>query len=177
MSEAKAGKACCCAGEDTSGLLPLHWKTILVPTDLSEPSKRAVKTAAALAQTSGAKLILLHVAPMSNCCSFDMPPEADEMINLARKSLDEIAGTMSSDLAVEKIIRFGTKEPVDEIIGVADKLSADLIVLATHGYCGLKRVLLGSTAERVVRHASCPVLVVRSAGDGLVPACSQAKEQ
>jgi nucleotide-binding universal stress UspA family protein len=54
-----------------------------------------------------------------------------------------------------------TGKPYNEIVLAAKKLGADLIVIATHGYSGLKRALLGSTAERVVRYAPCPVLVVR----------------
>jgi nucleotide-binding universal stress UspA family protein len=57
-------------------------------------------------------------------------------------------------------VRNGTA--FDEIVRAAGSLRADLIIIATHGYTGLKHVLMGSTAERVVRHAPCPVLVVRS---------------
>jgi universal stress protein A len=57
------------------------------------------------------------------------------------------------------LVRHGV--PFNEISGTASTLKADLIVIATHGYTGLKHVFLGSTAERVVRHAPCPVLVVR----------------
>lgn len=175
-SETKQGKNCPSARKNGNGPLPLPWKNILVPTDLSEPSKRALKTAAALAQKCGAKLILLHVAQMPICCSFDAPPEAGEMMDLARKSLDDIARTIPADVAVETIVRFGTREPVEQIVEEANKVSADLIVIATHGYSGIKRVLLGGTAERVIRHAPCPVLVVRFAGDSSQPTPQRANE-
>lgn len=83
----------------------------------------------------------------------------------ARKSLVEIAREMPAGVLVETKVRFGTRDPVQEILDEADHLSADLIVVATHGYTGLKRALLGSTAERVVRHAPCPVLVTRRPGE------------
>jgi universal stress protein A len=174
--EAKTGKEGRFAGKAVTEPLPLHWKSILAPTDLSEPSKRAVKSAAALAQKCGAKIILLNVVQMPNCCSSDAPPNVEEMMNIARKSLDEIAQTIPPDVAVEKIVRFGTREPVKQIVEEADKVSADLIVIATHGYSGLKRVLLGGTAERVVRHAPCPVLVVRAPGKSSQPAESPTRE-
>lgn len=149
-----------------NGPLPLPWKVVLAPTDLSEPSKRAIETAAALAQKCGAKLILFHVVQCPNCSSFDAPPDAEKMMDQAGQSLADIAQTIPPDVVVEKIVRFGSREPVEEIVEKADDTSADLIVIATHGYSGLKRALLGSTAERVLRHAHCPVLVVRRSSDG-----------
>lgn len=168
--EAKACKGCCSAEKAVPKPLPLHWKNILAPTDLSEPSKRALKTAAALAQNCGAKMILLNVVQMPNCCSSDAPPNAEEMMDIARKSLDEIARTVFPDVSVEKIVRFGTGEPVVQVIEEANRMSVDLIIVATHGYSGLKQVLLGGTAERVVRHAPCPVLVVGPACKSSQPA-------
>jgi universal stress protein A len=65
----------------------------------------------------------------------------------------------SSGVKVSIAVREGT--PFEEICRVSKTIRADLVVLTTHGYMGLKHVWLGSTAERVVRHAHCPVLVVR----------------
>lgn len=175
-AEAKVCKGCCSAEKGVPKPLSLHWKNILAPTDLSEPSKFALKTAAALAQTCGAKMILLNVVQMPNCCSSDSPPNVEEMMAIARKSLDEIARTIPSDVPIKKIVRFGTRDPVDQIIDEANNESADLIVVATHGYSGLKQVLLGGTAERVVRHAPCPVLVVGPACKSSQPAESPTRE-
>jgi universal stress protein A len=165
VPEAKERKDYRLAEKTVNGPLPLAWNRILAPTDLSKPSKCALKTAAALAQKCGAKLILFYVVQCPTCASFDAPPDTGKMMAQACESLDDIARTIPPDVAVEKIVRFGTREPVEEIITEADDASADLIVIATHGYSGLKRVLLGSTAERVVRHAPCPVLVVRRLGN------------
>jgi universal stress protein A len=147
--------------DSANGPPPLAWKNILAPTDLSEPSKSAIKTAVALARMCGAKLTLLHVVQMPVCCSFDAPPDMNEITDQARESLNDLARTFPPDVSVEKIVRLGSCEPAAEIVEKANDISADLIVIATHGYSGLKRVLLGSTAERVVRHAQCPVLIVR----------------
>ena len=73
---------------------PLAWNRILAPTDLSKPSKCALKTAAALAQKCGAKLILFHVVQCPTCTSFDAPPDAGKMMEQARESLDDIARTI-----------------------------------------------------------------------------------
>jgi len=162
-TQAKGRKDSRPAGKAVDGTLPLRWENILAPTDLSQPSRRAVETAAALAQKCRAKLILFHVVPCPTCASFDAPPDAGKLMDEARRSLDDIARTIPPDVTVEKIVRFGAREPVHQIVEEANNVSADLIVLATHGYSGLKRALLGSTAERVVRHAPCPVLVVRPA--------------
>jgi nucleotide-binding universal stress UspA family protein len=169
-------KRCSGIKEAIGGQPILHWKTILVPTDLSEPSKQAIQTAVALARLCGAKIVLLHVAPLPACCSSDAPPNADAMLNFAGKSLDEIGQLFPPDIAWRKLIRLGTREPVREILGEALNISADLIVIGTHGYNGIKRFLLGGTAERVVRHAHCPVLVARLTENVPDQACPQAAE-
>ncbi len=140
-------------------------RRILVPTDLSEHSMPALKYALSLAERFHAKIFLLNVAPMPRCCSMDAPPEADELMSLARVELDKIARTIPPEVEWEEIIRFGTGEMVPQIVQEALNISADLIVIATHGYCGLKRMLRGSLAEAVVRHAPCPVLTVHPAGE------------
>lgn len=141
----------------------LHWKNILVPTDISEPSKKAIEIAVALAQEHKADIILLHIVPLPDCCSFGTPPDTDEMLAFARECLDEIARTFPSGLNCKKIVRLGTRETAQQIIEEACNIPADLIVVGTHGCGGLKRALLGGTAERVIRHSPCPVLVARSA--------------
>jgi universal stress protein A len=79
----------------------------------------------------------------------------------AEADLLRLAGSLrkTTGLKVSVLVRDGT--PFEAICRASETLGADLIVLTTHGYTGLKHVWLGSTAERVVRHASCPVLVVR----------------
>jgi universal stress protein A len=151
---------------------PLRMKNILVPTDFSEPSEKAVRYAQCLAQQFHAHLVLLHVMDQPNYAWG--PPEypslyltaeyIDREYQRVRREVEDNLAQLHSDLAsrelkTESVILTGT--PYDQIIGLAKRREIDLIVIATHGYTGLKHVLLGSTAERVVRHAPCPVFVVR----------------
>ena len=85
-----------------------------------------------------------------------------EIASLAQTKLEALAAQEArSDGEVTSLVRAG--KPFHEIALAASESGAQLIVIATHGYTGLKHVYLGSTAERVVRHAPCPVLVVREA--------------
>lgn len=140
---------------------PLLWKTILAPTDFSKPSRNAVATAARLAEQGGANIILLHMIHLPASGAIEAGMNMDEVVRLARESLADIAGEIPSARVREKLVRLGPQGTVPGIIDAAREFSADLIVIATHGHSRLERVLLGSTAEKVVRHAPCPVLVVR----------------
>lgn len=146
------------------GVLPIRLKRIVVPMDLSEFSVQALPYAAAFAQRFGAEIILLYVMELQ----FPPPevgpvrPEAvdqdEEGVaeNYLKRLRQEV---LDEDLRVQTTVRNGV--PFQEITRAATSLGADMIILTTHGYTGLKHVALGSTAERVVRHADCPVLVVR----------------
>lgn len=142
---------------------------ILVATDFSEPSEQAADAAATLAAQLGAKVTLLH--------SFDpdtlVPPGAiprpeqyrqkitKEMSDAVTERLKEIR---ESRLASVKDVDFAVvthRSPAHAIVEHAEKLGADLIIVATHGRTGLGHLLIGSVAEKVVRHAHCPVLAVR----------------
>jgi nucleotide-binding universal stress UspA family protein len=140
---------------------PLPWKTILAPTDFSEPSKQAVKTGAYLAEQCGARITLLHVVQLPVSCPIEAALDVDEVMSSGRESLEAMAGEIAPGLIQNKLIRLGPQGVIQAIIDAARELSVDLIVIATHGHRQLERVLLGSTSEKVVRHAPCPVLVVR----------------
>ncbi len=140
-------------------------KKILVPIDFSNLSQDALPYAALLAKKFGAEVILLHVVqlfPMDRLLGGELisqtivPAIQQAEIDLARMAADLSAATGGK---VSGVAREGT--PHEAICQTAKSLKADLVVLTTHGYSGLKHVWLGSTAERVVRHASCPVLAVR----------------
>lgn len=143
----------------------LRLQSILVPTDFSAPSTKALRYAVALAAQFGAKLTLLNVVePIGATPDFAYNPlvlENEKVMAAAKEQLKRLIEQQGIDAAlVEKtLVRYGV--PFNEISGAAARLKVDLIVIATHGYTGLKHVFLGSTAERVVRHAPCPVLVVR----------------
>jgi universal stress protein A len=145
--------------EQGVGALPVFkLKKILVPVDFSACSKKALQYAIPFAKQFDSELVLLHVlqpaAPM-----LEMPPVDMESVEDATKELKELQGTIHDAVQSSTVLRLGT--PHMEIIAAAKELHGDLIILSTHGRSGLERVLLGSTAEKIVRHASCPVLVVR----------------
>ena len=140
-------------------------QSILVPLDFSEPAKAAWQYAVRLAEQFGAKLILLHVVEPVGTPDFAYYPlmmENDKVLAKAKAELNQVVAQAELDpkLIGKTLVRNGAA--FHEITQAAEALKADLIVIATHGYKGLKHVLLGSTTERVVRHASCPVLVVRN---------------
>src|ERR1043165_8168328 len=144
-------------------------REILVPIDFSEPSKKALKYAVALATQFGDQLSLLHVIEPT-AQGFPYPALALEN--------DQVKATMKRRL--EGLGKYETTNPrliqkaavthgraFQEVVRAARGLQVDLIIMATHGYTGIKHVLLGSTTERVVRYAPCPVLVVREQEESL----------
>lgn len=140
-------------------MLPI--RTILHPTDFSERARNALAVACAMARDYGARLIVAHVAP-TPVMGFGqgvIPVEGGEPPEVRRAHLDEYAGVHDS-LVVEKHLLEG--DPASEILRLADDVNCDLIIMGTHGWTGLGRLLLGSVAESVMRRASCPVLTVRT---------------
>ncbi len=149
------------ATEQAADALPIFdLKKILVPVDFSDCSNKALVYATALAKQFGAELTLMNVVQ-----SFPPPPEMisletnAEAIEYGRKELEVLRLTIGDAAPCEVLLRTGV--PHAEITLAAKELGSDLIILSTHGHTGVSRVILGSTAERVVRHAPCPVLVVR----------------
>lgn len=151
-----------------SAALPTRgFERILVPTDFSAGSERAWAIARQLAERLGAELILFHVvveAPLFSEGPFTME-HARSVFSKAREwantTLGEwTAAATASGLRARSIV--GTGAPTKEIIATAGLEHADLIVMGTQGRGGLDRALLGSVAERVIRLAPCPVLVVRA---------------
>jgi len=138
---------------------PPNLQTILATTDFSDESRAGVRYAVALAEKLNAGVALLHVVePRSLMDQFEAP-KPSEMVALARAQLVKLAKSdVGRDVTVTSSVRTG--KPFHEITTAAREGAADLIVIATHGHTGVKHALLGSTAERVVRHASCPVLTV-----------------
>ena len=142
-------------------------QTILMPTDFSECAEHAFTWALQMAADWRARLVLFHVAapisPLAFPDSVYLPElrrlEAD-MLADAEKRMSEFAGKKGSSAVVVET-RVGVGEPVSEICQAAEREQTDLIIMGSHGRTGLSHVLLGSVAERVIRHTSYPVLVVR----------------
>lgn len=140
-------------------------KTILAPTDFSMSARTALRWAAELAQQHGASLVVSHVYPVPGYVLPDgfvtAGPEAlVDAEQRVRAALQTWADDARSLGAPEVSIATAIGQPAAEILAHADAIGADLIVVASHGLHGLALVLLGSTAERLVRHARVPVLVV-----------------
>lgn len=149
-------------------LVPLRFKIrkILVPIDFSEPSQQALHYARPFAEQFGASLTLLHVMePVSYPADFGylpaMPQEAEtQRLNELEDRLREMAAKLGTTVPLNCTVRIG--RVWKEVVDMAKAQNTDLIIVATHGYTGLKHALLGSVAEKVLRHAPCPALVVRT---------------
>ena len=146
----------------------LQLQKILLPTDFSGCANYALPYAAAIARATGATIICLHVVepivPAVGYSGLAEPmPIADiseQLEDSAERELPQLAECDElSGLEVEEVIVHG--DPAAEIVRVASEREVDLIVVSSHGRTGLGRIIFGSTAEAVVRHAICPVLVVK----------------
>lgn len=140
-------------------------KKILVPVDFSKCSLKALTYALAFAKQFKAEITLLYVVqpyyvPGDYAGGLDYAALEKEIEDSSEQRLNELAKKVIGKKAAYHVL-LEVGRPVDEITRTADELNTDLIIIATHGHTGLKHVVLGSTAENVVRHAPCPVLTVR----------------
>jgi universal stress protein A len=152
---------------DTIELVPqiLHLRKILVPTDFSETSKKAVQYALRFAEQFGYEIALLYVVEAATPLigapiGIEQFTDKDEF-SMAEKDLAVLAVESRTTGAhwVSSFVRVG--HAPNEITKVAKDLDVDLIIIATNGYMSWRHFCIGSTAERLVRTAPCPVLVVR----------------
>ena len=147
---------------------------ILVPSDFSEDSTRALEYAEDFARMFGAEIVVLHVDQILAPIAIGPAPGAgydpsamaavgkiaEEQRALAQRELDRIVKKLQDEgLRARGLLRSGA--PFVEIVTAAQKENAGLIVMGTHGRSALAHILMGSVAERVVRKAPCPVLTVR----------------
>lgn len=139
------------------------YKKILIATDGSEYTKKAVDYGVDLAVSTGAKLYAIYIVDTAAFASIPMDAAWESMYQLLREEGDEATQYVadkaaSENLEVERLTIEG--HPAEEITGFAEKNSIDLIIMGTLGKSGLDRFLLGSVAEKVVRTSRIPVLVV-----------------
>jgi universal stress protein A len=141
-------------------------KTILCPTDFSEPSYEGLKYAIELAILFSADLCLTSIVPAVPPLPIDPTfvspiPEYERELraDTERKLREMIEQRVPKNLKVRTVI--GNGDAGREIVRIADDERADLVVMATTGMTGLRHILFGSVAEKVVRLAACPVLTVR----------------
>jgi nucleotide-binding universal stress UspA family protein len=138
-------------------MLPIH--TILYPTDLSELATPAFQFACALARDQEARVVVLYVVP---------PPICHGEV-VARRQPDgfyeglwqELRDIRASGASPNVEYRLAEGDAVTEIVHTAEEIKADLIVMGTHGRTGLRHLLMGSVAERILRQAPCPVVTVK----------------
>ena len=141
-------------------------RTILVPTDGSDYSGYAADYAGRLAQALEARIVLVSVVSVTTGIydAYSEIPAAVQVEEVLReqvhRALDkEAARLRERGLEVRSLLRVG--DVLREILDAVEEESADLVVIGTHGRKGLSRFLLGSTTEKLVRTAPCPVLTVR----------------
>lgn len=146
----------------TSPQLALQISEVLVPVDFSEQSALSLKTSTALAERFGASITLLHVIRPGQAESdlAELGVRRTEALQAAEKRLAMLAQRRGAG-APFRAPEARRGDPSQEIVQTACDLHADLLVIATHGFTGLKHAFLGSTAEQILHHASCPVLVLR----------------
>ena len=151
------------AGWTEPGTVVFAPKRIVATTDFSAASKKAFPYAAALARKFEATLTLLYVLPShlpAEIGQIGMVLEEKRLLEQARIELPRFrAAEIDPHMLVETLVLNGGV--AHEICRAAETTGADLIVISTHGHTGLKHFLLGSVTENVLRHAPCPVLVVR----------------
>lgn len=139
-------------------MLPIH--TILHPTDFSEFAEGAFQLACSLARDLGARIIVLYVDPPPVCHGELVARRQPNGYHQELwQKLHQIQAP-DSNVFVEHRLEEGEAGP--EILRLATAENCGLIVMGTHGRTGLRRLLMGSVAEQVVRHAPCPVLTVKS---------------
>ena len=143
------------------------FKSILVVTDFSDLGNSAVPVAFRLAKDQGARVILAHVLEGSNVpsplyASYTFVPTPEQMREAEARARTDLGALVPKELrAVPHEIQVAPGTAATEVCRLAKDNGASLIVISSHGRSGVKHFLLGSVAERVVRHAPCPVLVMR----------------
>ena len=142
-------------------------KRLLVPIDFSTHSKNALKYAIPFAEQFSASIDLIYVVePAIYPADFSIgqvgfPNIEDELRTRGSNELDELIGKeIANRVPTRRVVRTG--KPFYEILQYAEEENIDLIVIATHGHSNVEHIFFGSTAEKIVRRAPCPVLVVRT---------------
>lgn len=143
---------------------------IIVPTDFSELSLAALPWAKRIAAMENAELHFVYTVEepqIYGSLGMDMAtvpmPTAQELAASARIQLDTLVREELAGVEPAPITKVLIGKPAEKLVEYADSVSAQMIVMTTHGYSGVKHVLLGSTTEGVLRHANCPVLSIRIA--------------
>ena len=143
-------------------MLKIH--TILHPTDFSPRSEHAFQLACTLARDHGARLLVLHVIdqPIAAYGGVMTAPPAPPPVEERKAAQEQLRRMCASEpkLLIEHRLQEG--DPARWILQIATDCKCDLIVMGTHGRTGLRRLVMGSVAEQVLRNATCPVLTLKA---------------
>lgn len=141
------------------------YKKILVPTDASEYSRRALDTALDLAKHFQAEIILMHVTPTPQAywgytLSYGITVSQEDLTRNGELALEvSLAGVVTEGVKVSTVLEIG--HPVTKILEQIKKAGIDLVVIGSHGYGPITGSVLGSVSQRVLQKATCPVLLVK----------------
>jgi nucleotide-binding universal stress UspA family protein len=142
----------------------MSFNKVLIAIDVEPVAVRAAETDVDLALALGAEVAFIHVMDASLVYPSDTGPSPNELISAAKLEAQRLVGAIRQRLLPQssalEFFQVGT--PSDEIVKAAEEWSADLLVIGSHGRGGRQRALLGSVAETVMRHAPCPLVVVRA---------------
>jgi universal stress protein A len=144
---------------------PSQIKNIMVAVDFSDCSKAALDYAVFLAEKFAGALTLVHsvepyIYPEDLSAGYTVDQIDGRWMDAETSKLENLKKSVKQSIPATSVVTMGT--PWNRIVGAAKSHKADIIVIGTHGRTGLKHALMGSTAEKVVRHAQCPVVVVHA---------------
>lgn len=150
--------------------MKLDIKKILVPVDFSEGSQQALEYGIALAEKLGAQVTVLHVVdyppPYSQVEALTMVAPAEGEVTfdtfLRKRAQEDMREFVKpyQEKGLQIPVEFESGAASDGIARAAGELGADLVVMGTHGRTGIKRLMIGSVAERTLRYSPCPVLTI-----------------
>jgi nucleotide-binding universal stress UspA family protein len=142
---------------------------IVVPTDFSDASLAALEWAKSFSQDGNVEVHCVTVVqaptvylPMMSGAAVDSLPAAEELARITETSLEKFIARHIDEFGAPPVTKVLVGRPADQISDYAEEIGADMIVIASHGHSRLAHLMLGSTAEAVVREARCPVLTVKS---------------
>ena len=147
----------------------MNLKRILCALDLSDHSKTVADYARSLAKLTGASVIAVYAAPtLTQYTGFHVPPNTidsfvGEIVSGAERSMSEFVAENFADVEAKGVVVVGYA--AEEILAMAEREQADMIIMGTHGRKGIDRILFGSVAEKVVKSSVCPVLTIRPADE------------
>ena len=137
-------------------------KRILIAHDGSKSSEKALRKAFQIAETFGSSVTVLSVIPelyLTELMEMDRARILETMAKETREMMEKIKAKPKKVKSLKTVIKQG--DPADEILNVAEKMKADVIITGSHGRHGAQRFLLGSVSSKIVDHAACDVLVVK----------------